>query len=292
VPVGLGRLYVEAPPFTSLPYGLMSVAVPMETGDRHWRAGVEYQLDPCDAAGAVMDECPEGTPISKAATADGLEIVGNEPFTVYAWIDCATVGFNDAEAHRRTSAALTNGEARTVERVLWTGDAGGTVNPHLAANAGVIDNQVTLQTAATVVTGGAVDIVEAMGNLEGALADCYGGVGIIHVPRKALAHLVAHNQVVRDGQRLRTMGGTWIAAGAGYPGTGPDGTEPSGSQEWFYATGQVAYRRGEVTFSSSYPEAINRGTNSVVLVAERTYVIGWDCCHFAQLVDLRGVPVE
>jgi hypothetical protein len=37
-------------------------------------------------------------------------------------------------------------------------------------------------------------------------------------------------------------------------------------------------------------EALDRARNDVVLVAERTYVIGWDCCHFAVPVRLGGIP--
>jgi hypothetical protein len=33
---------------------------------------------------------------------------------------------------------------------------------------------------------------------------------------------------------------------------------------------------------------IGRARNDQVLVAERTYVIGWDCCHFAVPVQLGG----
>jgi hypothetical protein len=80
-----------------------------------------------------------------------------------------------------------------------------------------------------------------------------------------------------------------VAAGAGYPGTSPAGAAPATGESWIYATGAVTMRRGDIkTFTLS--ESINRGNNTIEMIAERTYVLGWDCCHFAILVDI-GVPI-
>lgn len=287
MPVALGRRYVQAPPYTSLPYGLLSVAVPVPDSDRHWRAGVEYQPAPCEAGTAIQEPCPSDVSVVKEPTTTGLRTVGVEPFTVYSWIDCSTVGFAD-EAEQILTAAFTNGEARAVENAFWTGGVGAAINPHLAEDAAIIEGGIEIQSAAEIVSGGPVHLVEGIGLLEGALADCYGGVGVIHVPRRALTHLVSAGVAHRDGQRYRTAGDTLVAAGAGYPGTGPAGQAPAGNTVWLYATGSVSYRRSEIRLSSDLPAAVDRRVNSVVMVAERTYVIGWDCCHFAVQVQLTG----
>jgi len=57
---------------------------------------------------------------------------------------------------------------------------------------------------------------------------------------------------------------------------------------WIYLTGQVfAYRSSaeEFDFKSSF----NRAENTAYMIAERTYVLGWDCCHYAVPVSVGGI---
>jgi hypothetical protein len=213
----------------------------------------------------------------------------SNPFTVYTMPVCAPVG-NYADYQQRVTNTLVAGEARAVEREFWTG-AHGTM-PHLAASAAVtgsgFDGGVIVQTAASILTGGPVDVVEAMSMLEQALATCYGNEGVIHVPPLAVAQLM-HKGIVRvDGTRLRSPMGHLVAAGAGYPGTSPDGVAPSVNGWWLYATGAVTMRRTQVEVTSTAAQAVDRAKNDMWLVAERTYVLGWDCCHFAVQARLGG----
>lgn len=289
--------YVKAPTVTPLPYGLMSVVQqPTDDADRvHWRNGVMYQPDACEAAGSTLAQCPVVTGYSKDATTEGVAARGAQAFTVYASITCTPVGNYWEEAEARVIAALTNGEARAVEDVFWTGDidapSGETVYPHLAANSAVYDDSgdILLQPAATTIVTGAVDIVEAIGLLEGELAECYGGVGVIHAPRAALAHMAANFQIEKSGQIIRTVGGTPVAFGAGYPGTSPAGAAPAAGTAWLYATGAISLRRSEITVTSNRVQGLNRDVNTLQLYAERTYTIGWDCCLLAIPVSLGGV---
>jgi hypothetical protein len=271
---------------------LLSVAtLPSTEGDPHWQAGVEYQPDVCDPAGVTTDGCPLGTIITKAPNVTGMQARGSDPFTVYADIQCSPVGSID-EYQARTDAALTNGEARAVESVFWTGTAGAeTIRPHLAEDTAVFDSRgILMQTAATVVTTGA-DIVEAMGLLEGELAECYGGVGVIHVPFTALAHLAANTLVVREGDQLRTtLGGTLVAAYSSNNRQGPTGADPAAGQAWLYGTGAITVRRGQIVHTSALAEALDRSENTMVYIAERTYVISVDCdCHLAAQASLLGL---
>jgi hypothetical protein len=283
MPVALGRRNVEAPPFAPARYGLWSVVDQPIDGDAHWQAGVQFQPNPCGEGNVVLDNCPGIEDVIKTPTADGLETVGADPFTVYAWIDCSVTGFVEM-AELRSVAALTNGEARALERAFWTGVAqNGTVNPHLAADAEVVDmasiTPVTVQTAATVITG-TYGVFGAVGQLEGALSECYGGEGVIHIPSSALAELDAAGAVQRDGERLRTRYGNRIAVYSSNNLQGPDGTVPA-TGGWFYATGAITGRRSDAKPTSTIRQAVNRAKNSMVLLVERTYVLGWDCCHFA-----------
>lgn len=287
--------YVRAPSVTPLPYGLTSVVQLIDDPDIHWRNGIQYQPDVCETALVTLAQCPVVTGFTKTVTSDGLPARGAEPFTVYADISCSAPGGFWEESEARTIAALTNGEGRAVERVFWTGNAdtpsGGVVRPHLAEDTESFDEtgQVLLQPAATVGVTGTVDIVEGIGLLEAALASCYPGVGVIHAPRATLTHMAANHIVERMGPRMQTLSGTPVAFGAGYPGTAPDGSTPPAGTVWLYATGAITMRRSEVMLTSTRAAALDRSVNTLRLIAERTYVIGWDCCLLALPVSLGGI---
>lgn len=305
MPVAAGRRLVAAPSVAPSRYGLFSAAdMPAPDGDSHWLAGVDFEADTCAEALATTDGCPAtggvGDTPTKSPSVTGIADMGAEPFTVYAQIKCGPVGMvrDLAEFELRTTNALTRGEGRAVERVFWTGVAPGvsSIRPHLAANAaaftsspsGAVVTQV--QTAATVVTTGAVDVVEAIGKLEGALALCYGGEGIIHVPAEAVAHLAAWNLIVRDGDRLRTWYGNRVAVYASNDKEGPTGAVASAGQAWFYATGAILIRRTPIFGNSRIRQSVDRSENLLFYAAERTYVVEMDmCCHLAAQVSLGGI---
>jgi hypothetical protein len=292
------RLIVNPPTFTPAPYGLLSVAQEATPDGPHWQNGITWQAScPSPLSRSTYDECIAVTgsgdsPPEPAAKTDNVDLAyrGATPFTVYAKFDCSLSGMDDAL--RIAKSTLAQGESWHVERSFWTGLADGrvVVFPHLAANAELIDAQsIELQSAAVVVTGSPVDVATGLGLLEAALADCYNGVGVIHIPVKLLPTLQAWGLVVAQNGKLRTLNGNLVAAGGGYPGTSPSGAAPGTGEAWMYATGAVFMYRGEVQIPSDKVSAINRTTNTREMIAERTYVLGWDCCHHAVLVDL-GVP--
>lgn len=295
------RLIVNPPTFTPSPYGLLSVAQQVTADGPHWQNGVTWQTScPSPLSRSTYDECIVVTgsggasPPEPAAKIDNVDMLyrGATPFTVYAKFDCALSGMEDAL--KIAANALAQGESWHVERSFWTGLADGrvVVFPHLAADTEVVDPQsIELQSPASVViTGGAVDVATALGLLESALADCYNGVGVIHMPVKALPTFQAHGLVVPQNGKLRTLNGNLVAVGGGYPGTSPSGVTTAADEAWIYATGAVFMYRGDVQIPSDKVSSINRTTNTREMIAERTYVLGWDCCHHAVLVDL-GVPI-
>lgn len=299
------RLPVDAPAITTRPFGLLSVVNLPSVSTPHWQNGVTWNA-PCitlNANATTYDECVAVTgagevpePSVKADNVDDLHR-GATPFTVYTRFDCAPVG--NADALEVARDVLDRREAWQLERAFWTGLADGdvVVFPHLAASAEVLDPQsIILQTAATQLNGGAADdVATQLGRLESALAECYGGVGVIHVPLTALATLDSWGLVQRVGARdaitgqfgprLQTRAGNLVAVGAGYPGTSPTGAAAPAGQSWLYATGAVFAYRGNVRFTT-LRDSIDRETNTIEAIAERTYVIGWDCCHLAALVTL------
>jgi hypothetical protein len=302
VPANTPWVLAEAGPgFTPLKFGLLSAAQVVDDPNPHWQGGVKMNPDPCGPDSSVVVHCVAGGPatgIAKTPTVTGTPMTAAEPFSVYAFTDCAPVGWGDqlTELTARTQRALDRGEGRAVERAFWTGQAtvGGTVLPHLAEDTAVMANAdgaltVELQSAATVVSGVAVGVLEAMGLLEGALAACYGGEGVIHVPAQAVPYLAHHNLANAQGPQLRTLAGHKVAAYSSNSKEGPTGSAAGAGRAWFYATGAVVARRSPAKPLGVSPgDFVGKADNDTVYIVERTYVIDWDCCHLAVEVLLGG----
>jgi hypothetical protein len=295
-----GPLHLVEPPAPSpAPFGLLETAGPAvdDGGDRHWQAGVVYQVL-CPSGGTTYSEClavtgvgPPPPPSDKADNVD-LPLRAATPFAAFAQFDCSPVGQPDLQ--ELAGRALSRTEGWQVERAFWSGVAGGqpVVFPHLAANAalsgpaGPPGTVYQLQSAATVPVSGGLSAAAALGALEGALADCYRGQqATIHAPVAAVPTLAAARLLERRGDSLVTLNGNRVVAGGGYPGTSPAGAAPAAGTTWLYATGRPFYYRGPVR---SFPlaEGFDRARNTARMLAERTYLLGWDCCHFAALLNL------
>lgn len=298
------RQLVEGPSFTRLPYGLWdAVQQPTQQGP-HWQNGITWE-DRCPTGDTVMDECIAVTGTGGAPTAQQTlsgNVVqtnrGATSFTVYAEFDCSPVGLRDAAVV--ASTALDKVEQWQVERAFWTGVAGKsggvattTVFPHLAANTALSDSAaIVLQPAASVVaTGSGDDLAITLGQLEASLDDCYHGAGIIHMTREAAPSFFAWKLLCEDPDdpgALRTKSGHRVVLGAGYTGSGPDGAAAPAGTSWIYGTGAVFGYRGPVDMPNT-PQSFDRVENTYHMIAQRTYVLGFECCLFAARVNL-GVP--
>lgn len=205
---------------------------------------------------------------------DGILYDTGEPFTLYHGFACKLL--DTQEARGIIARRFAYAEPRALEHVFWTGDAGN--YPALATD----PNLVVLATVAT-------DIVQALALLEQEISETYGGVATIHAPRQAGPYAAESHLIVQDGPRLRTPLGSLWAFGAGYdPTIGPTGeTEPTTSQVWMYATGQVTARRGQVMIVPEGGNTIDRVTNETTVLAERTWVLTRDCLTIAVLVTLQ-----
>jgi hypothetical protein len=297
------RTYVAAPAFTPRPYGLLTSLndVVRTPTDPHWQMGVTYE-SLCGNASTTFDDCivvtgsgiGQPVPPSPPKADTGLDLIkrGATAFTVFAEIDCSAPGFWD-RAEDVVGDGLLRYEEEQVERAFWTGQSGGqnVVFPHLAANTAFVDEEnITLQTAAVSVSGTAIyDVTEGLGRLEGMLADCYGGTGIIHAPASLAATFAAQGLVKPQGNKMVTALGNIVVFGAGYPGTPPSAPlDPSPAVgQWMYATGNMFIYRSRARIIP-IRDSIDRAENTVKAIAERTYVLGWDCCHFAVLVTMGG----
>jgi len=293
------RQIVDGPGHQPLPYGLWEAVEERTPDDPHWQQGVIW-VDRCGGGGTTYADCIAVTGTGGAAPADNLEANADQvwrgatPFTVYAEFDCSLVGLPDATSV--ATDALDRVESFQASRAFWTGVSGTsggtgqvTVYPHLAANADLDDpfgNQ--LQSAASpTVTG---DAAEVLGALEQELAGCYNGVGVIHIPHLALptfkaAKLIHYDDVT--GQ-LMTCAGNRVVVGSGYTGSSPAGAAPAAGTSWVYATGALFGYRSAVQVRDM-PTAFDRQKNTAHMIASRTYLFGFECCHIASLVNL-GTP--
>jgi hypothetical protein len=359
------RQYVEAPPVTPLPYGLLSAALVLDDLTGHAQMGVQYEPEACatahltraaceadpdygtlsvsvDAAGLATitaDGFPtrgtsytvswgDGTDPETAASPDGLthtyaapgtypvrvtddrygytadasvdvvaatasgpfdatvgfakvgtegiDLVTADPFTLYTLFRCAPVGVDLEDRARR---ALRVGEQRAVEQA---------VGDRLPLADGAVD--------LTPVPGSPTHPTEGLSILEGFAGQHYGGVPVIHVPRKVGTFL---GGIDRYGSRLETRQGALVASGGGYhslagPPTNaadPDTIQAPGDGEaWLYVTGQVVVRRSPTVEATPLTMARSpQATNEATVLAERPYAASWECITGAVLVSTRFV---
>lgn len=295
------RQIIEGPDFTPLPNFLWDAAQKPPATDPHWQNGVTWP-ERCGGASTVYDECiavtgTGGTPAAAGPLSANVTQLyrGATPFTVQAGFSCSPVGQD--LALDKGAEALARMEAYQTSRAFWTGFAGETADgtdqvtvfPHLASNATLDDPQsIRLQTAASPLVTGGEDAAVALGSIESSLVACYGGQGVIHIPYSALPTFVARGLVRVEGDTLRTVAGNLVVPGVGYTGSSPAGAAPAAGTAWIYATGAVFGFRSDV-FIREFPGTFDRAENTVRMLASRTYLFGFECCHYAALVTL-GVP--
>jgi hypothetical protein len=217
-------------------------------------------FDPCQSASSAGHGKDAGTPT-------GEEIFG--AFQVLEGITCTTrsTHADPAEWQRRAKVALDAYQHWAIEREYWAGNLL-PANPHLAQTTGLtFDNSVT-----------ATSVKNAVALLEQSIAD-KGGNGVIHMRPAVFSqywHEAPQAMFIQNGV-ARTALGNQVVPGVGYPGTNKDGTAPSGTVEWAYATGPVEYRMSDVELlPPTIREATDRAQNLTTFRAERYVLVTWD----------------
>jgi hypothetical protein len=282
------RDWASPPTFTPAPYRLMDAVDGPHPFTGHQKKGVQFQPDDCSFPLETTVQCVTGVGAAKTPTA-ATNFRGADPFALYTWLDCDLIGMGLEELRSRTERAHKNNVQTLVEEVFWTGGQFNTAQ-HLAEDTAVTEvsggSVVNLQTAAVTITG-SHDVTKAISLLEGAMADCYGGTPIIHVPRSVTAFLAKDHLVTAKGSRLVTTNGSIVVPGLGYPGTSPSGAAPAADTAWIYATGSVKMWESPIIYlDQDAREILGRSINSTFLIAEQWFMFGWDCCHFAVQVEL------
>jgi hypothetical protein len=254
-------------------YGLYSAATVLDPADPKAQNGVQWEPSTCGVASPFKVRCPTPDPLPAP---NGWPVVQAYPFGVGAGVACKTVGISTADLRDRARNLLRLTEEHAVEFGYWTGQF---YDPS-------VPGMYLAHTDATVLSVTPVAPKAALGMLEDAIGDMTGAVGVIHAARHAVGVLASDMGLRQQGGRLLTILDTPVAAGAGYPGTGPDGTRPAGTS-WLYATGAVQVVRGPVQDLAPNPrDSLDRSTNDARVHAVRLVSPGHNCGVVAVPINL------
>jgi hypothetical protein len=255
--------------------------------DGRWAGPQGYTLEaePCDDITyyRTLDFCAEPPLEDSQPPGSYLTVVEDQkPFLVGAGVTCSTFGtqLDDVLASYRavTDRGLELRQWSQIANELWTGDRANNENRYLAdANSTDVGD------------GDAVSLVEAIGLLEDAFGNCSpGGVQVIHMPRKLVAYASWKKLIwtTPGSGRIYTANDSLVVADRGYPGTGPEGVEPTETTAWIYSTGVLTARLGPVRHPElDWGYAVTALTNDVAVRSERAAAINWACCHLAVNVE-------
>jgi hypothetical protein len=186
--------------------------------------------------------------------------IERDPFIVYSTVKCGSVGSSTlrAKALRR----LANGEQSVVEQAM---------------------DGILVAGATPIIPPGAT-ITDVVGALEqwlygNAPTDAqYGNVGYLHASPRLLSYAKEADLVTQDGPILRTHMGTIWVFGGGYT---DDGT--------IYVSGNVTIWRDPEVFVPPQPQVLDKTTNQIYMLAERGYVVSYDCVAASAIFNW-GIP--
>lgn len=275
---------VEKPtPSMPLRYGLFQAAIgPLDLPVHGRNGGVQYVTALCGEGFGYEVECL-ATQNSKAAawTENGVSVVTGAPFIVFATMQCGTVGFSYEEEQALILERLKGVEQSVVEELFSTSTLG--QGPGLVTADGI-----------TTVTGAGDTVVDVLSELErarycgftGNLTQ-YGPPGILHVAIPVLNELKSQHVIDFDGTRWRTPMGTVVSGGC-YANNDPAGAAPADGVFWMYLTGQTTVWRTPDSQVQIAPVegSLDRATNQYMMLAEREYVVTYECGGFAKAVTL------
>jgi len=256
---------VEAPAAVPYRFGLFSQVTPRTSElsgagvDEHWRLGVQWMSQACADARLTTGPCIDSE-VDPLTPDDYCNVAKYDPFTVYAYNNDDVPGFSMDEDVANAVARLTNGEQEAAEEQVW--------------------DLATAAIGMDVVDLSAYPLWYGLGYVEQALAEAYGGQGVIHMNRLTATMLA--DQLRIEGGRLFTLLGTPVVAGGGYEKIG----ETSPTEGLIYGTGPLVMYRGDIDTRQT---AIDKSTNQASIIAQRDYVIGWDCVVVGAEVSLAIV---
>jgi len=255
---GIGHR-VEAPAAVPYRFGLFSVVSFRPTTDPHWRQGVTWEQTACDPAQVAVLNCLEP---DELVLTDSCEWGEADPFTVYAYSNRSAGSGGLDRLNAQAIERVLLGEQHAAEQQLWAA-----------------------MTAGATPTVEAAPALELLAVAEAELAGSYRSQGVLHMNRYTATILGDHLHT--EGALLVTRLGTPVVAGGGYY---PSEATPT-TTHTIIGTGPVFGYRSDI---DTAPVTIDRAVNNVSVLAERDYVLGWDCGAIVVTdTDLSdGEPVE
>lgn len=247
-------------------YGLFNAAVTPSEWQPHWGdGGIVFEDEFCVLPRGYDVNC---TDTLAAKTFDPQTSIPGTPFVVYAGLVCGSVGHTEAEFQAKVLNRLKAGEQGAVEQIFSRG-----LNGQTRPLANATPN-------ATPVVPAGTTTADQIGALEEALYSTYGLRGVLHVPFQYGERMHAAMALVRDGSVWRTALGTAVSIG-NYDGYSPAGAAPAAGHTWIYITGQTFVWRNPQVFVSDLAGSLNRTTNQVTMLAEREYIVTYECGAWA-----------
>lgn len=267
-----GPVLVDGPR-TRQRYGIFATAEIEPLPPHALLGGVQWITGNCGDAVGYDVRC--GVDLASKTFTNESSFAVATPFVVYAGRLCGTVGFTEAESQRLVLDKLLANEQRIVEQAFSDqlfGESPGLAN--------------ATPNATTVATAAGVNFVESIGRLEAAFYNEYGYAGTIHMPFRSGEHAAGQNILYADSEfplpgndRVwKTAAGSTVSIGA-YTGNSPAGVVPAAGHQWIYMTPPVKiWQQPESQLKPSPIEgSLNRSTNQETWLAERGYVMGYEC---------------
>lgn len=275
---------VEKPtPFPPLRYGLLQAAVgPLDLPVHARNGGLRYVTSLCAEGFGYEIECIADQNDKSAEFVAGTTTVTGLPFIVAATVTCGTVGFTFEEQQAFVMERLRGVEQAVLEEIFSTSAFG--QSPGLITGDGI-----------TTVTGAGDTVVNVLSELERARycgftgnTAQYGPPGYLHVAIPVF-NALKQEHLIEFGpdNRWRTPIGTVVSTGC-YANNDPAGAAPADGVFWMYLTGQTTIWRTPDSAVQIAPVegSLDRTTNQMLMLAEREYVVTYECGGFAKAVTL------
>ena len=266
------RALVSGAPRVPLSYGLFSAAAfrPGSDRERFESGGVTWETitcDPVDGLGQVDCDPAEIEGLPRDLSSVDQPIDEASSFTVYGHHTCSPVGTPREVAQAFALAHLTLREEARVEQALWTGDLGNVPNFSGANSYPAPTSLGTFEVSDVHPEA----FARALGRLEQGFAEEHGSQGVLHVSREVATVLLQLNLLTQRGGRLFTGLDTQAVAGAGY------------DSDAMVMTPQLLAYRSQVYPSDPANHPLTIATNEYTVVAERTYLVGFDSCGLSSV---------